>query len=126
MNSPSYTILYVEDNELNMALMGHIFKKIPHTHLIGAASAEEGIEIAIQGQPDLIFMDIQLPGMNGYEALEELRSREETRHIPVLAVSSFAQKSDIEKGIQAGFADYITKPFQLKAFKNLIEQWLKI
>ncbi|MMZ71769.1 Polar-differentiation response regulator DivK [compost metagenome] len=64
--------------------------------------------------------------MNGYEALEELRRREETRHIPVLAVSSFAQKSDIEKGIQAGFADYITKPFQVKAFKSLIEQWIKI
>ncbi|MNI23937.1 Polar-differentiation response regulator DivK [compost metagenome] len=126
MSSPSYTILYVEDNELNMALMEHIFKKIPHINLIGAASAEEGIEIAIDWQPDIIFMDIQLPGMNGYEALEELRRREETRHIPVLAVSSFAQKSDIEKGIQAGFADYITKPFQVKAFKSLIEQWIKI
>ncbi|USB34056.1 response regulator [Paenibacillus sp. YPG26] len=125
MSSPNFTILYVEDNELNMALMDHIFKKIPHIRLIGAASAEEGIELATYGQPDLIFMDIQLPGMNGYEALEELRSREETRHIPVLAVSSFAQKSDIEKGMQAGFADYITKPFHVKAFMTLIEQWTR-
>ncbi|GIP22671.1 response regulator [Paenibacillus sp. J22TS3] len=126
MESSSYTILYIEDNELNMALMQHIFKKIPQVDLIGVPNAEEGIELAVSTQPDMILMDIQLPGIDGYQALKLLRERQETRDIPVLAISSYAQKGDVEKGKQAGFAHYITKPIQVKAFKELIEQSLAL
>lgn len=124
MGLSKYTILYIEDNELNMALMHHIFKKDPGIDLIGASDAEQGIEIALTEQPDMIIMDIQLPGMDGYEALRQLRMIEDTRYIPVIAVSSYAHKADIEKGRQAGFIHYITKPIQVKEFKRLIEQWV--
>lgn len=125
MNSNHYTILCVEDNGINMALMHHIFKKIPYVTLWEAGTGEEAIEIATSNQPDLIIMDIQLPGINGYEALECLRKNEKTSHIPVVAVSSFAMDSDINKGIHAGFEEYITKPFHLKHFIQIIDALLK-
>lgn len=69
-------------------------------------------------------MDIGLPDLSGYEALESLKSKEETRHIPVLAISAFAQSLDIERAKGAGFAGYITKPFQVKEVTETVEALL--
>ncbi|WP_238653103.1 response regulator [Paenibacillus piscarius] len=119
------TVLYVEDNELNMALVYHIFKRnLPSVLLLKAETAELGLSLAREALPDLIILDIALPGLNGYEALEILQQDEATRHIPVLGTSAFAQVSDIERARQKGFAAYITKPFQVKAFTETVKRLL--
>lgn len=119
------TVLYVEDNQLNMALVYHIFKRnLPSVLLLKAETAELGLSLAREALPDLIILDIALPGLNGYEALEILQQDEATRHIPVLGTSAFAQVSDIERARQKGFAAYITKPFQVKAFTETVKRLL--
>ncbi|MEK3668742.1 MULTISPECIES: response regulator [unclassified Paenibacillus] len=119
------TVLYVEDNQLNMALMHHIFKRnLPSILLLEAETAEQGLSMAREALPDLIILDIGLPGLNGYEALEILQQDEATCHIPVLGTSAFAQLSDIEKAKNRGFAAYITKPFQVKAFTETVKRLL--
>ncbi|AIQ54919.1 response regulator [Paenibacillus sp. FSL R7-0331] len=125
MEEYQQSVLYVEDNELNMALMHHIFKKnLPSVLLLKAETAEQGLEIAARRLPDLIILDIGLPGMNGYEAIERLKGSEDTRHIPVMAISAFALRSDIEQAMNIGFAAYITKPFQVKVFTDTVKKML--
>lgn len=125
MKRDQYIILVVEDNPINMALMHHIFKKYPQIQLLKAESAEEAIELVGQELPDLIIMDIQLPGMDGYEALDYFKSNKETCHIPVMAVSSYAMESDIARGRQAKFAEYMTKPIDLKAFLGKVHDLIR-
>ncbi|WP_407083049.1 response regulator [Paenibacillus aurantius] len=115
----------IEDNRLNMDLMIHLFRTLPDMELICAENAEAGLELALSEQPALILMDIHLPGMNGYEALEALRNHRETAEIPVIALSSFAMADDIEKGLAAGFAEYVTKPIDIKAFISLIDKMVR-
>ncbi|WP_136604124.1 response regulator [Paenibacillus dokdonensis] len=122
MRRDHYTILCVEDNPINMALMHHIFKKYPQILLLKADSAEQAFELVEEEKPDLILMDIQLPGMDGYEALNYLKSKKDTRHIPIMAVSSYAMDSDIARGLKAGFAEYITKPIDLKIFLGRVRE----
>ena len=107
-------MLYVEDNPSNLRLMEMIVSRVGGLELISAHTAELGIELARSRKPDIIFMDINLPGMNGFQALEKLKQYEETREIPVLALSAAATKRDIEKGISAGFSRYMTKPMQIR------------
>lgn len=121
MEVRSQKVLYVEDNPLNMALMHHLFKKnLPDVLLLEAETGEHGIEMAKQQRPDLIILDIGLPGLNGFETLEHLRYGEYTRHVPVLAISAFAQLSDIAKAQQAGFAGYVTKPIHVRTFTETV------
>ena len=121
-----HQVLYVEDNPANMRLVEQLLKTFPDIVLIGAETAEEGIDIAGQQNPDLILMDINLPGMNGYEALVELQKMDATKTIPVVAISANALASDLEKGRAAGFADYITKPINLQSFFETIKKHLNI
>ncbi|WP_233184803.1 response regulator [Paenibacillus sonchi] len=115
----------MEDNQLNMALMHHIFKKnLPSVRLLKAETAALGLQIARQMLPDLIILDIGLPDLNGYEAMDQLKNDELTRPIPVLAISAFAQRSDIERAQKTGFSGYITKPFQVKALTEAVERLL--
>lgn len=107
------TILYVEDNPPNRKLMGKIVERLPGTELLTAPDAFAGIDLARSRRPDVILMDIHLPGKSGLEALAELRVLPETSHIPVIAVTAHAMPADIEKGIAAGFVNYLTKPVSL-------------
>lgn len=119
------TALYVEDNQLNMDLMHHIFKRnLPSVLLLKAETAELGLIMAREHLPDLIILDIGLPGLNGFEALAILQQDEATSHIPVLGTSAFAQASDIEKALNKGFTAYITKPFQVKSFTDTVKKLL--
>ncbi len=106
-------ILYVEDNPANLDLMRLIFKKLPNYELLSAPNAEQGLDIAREQHPDLILMDLDLPGMDGFEALEKLHTNCETADIPVIAVSAHAMPEHIAKGTKAGFIDYVTKPIQV-------------
>ena len=121
-----HQVLYVEDNPANMRLVEQLLKTFPDIELVGAETAEEGLEIAQQHVPDLILMDINLPGMNGYEALVELKKLDATREVPIVAISANALASDLEKGLEAGFADYITKPINLQSFFATIKKHLDI
>ncbi len=107
------TALYIEDNPANLALMEKLFKRLPSVRMISAHTAELGLELAEQERPDVVLMDINLPGMNGIEALKQLRASERLHDIPVIAVSANAMPRDIEAALKAGFQDYITKPFQV-------------
>jgi len=124
--SKKYNVLYVEDNPANMRLVEQLLKTFPDIELVGAETAEDGLEMAQKDVPDLVLMDINLPGMNGYEALDELKKIEKTKDVPVVAISANALASDVEKGINAGFSDYITKPINLQAFFTTIKKHLNI
>jgi CheY-like chemotaxis protein len=106
-------ILYVEDNPANLRLMEEIISRVPNLSLLSAHTGEIGLELARSRKPHVILMDINLPGMDGYEALENLHSNSQTSNIPVIALSANAMPSDIEKGLMAGFHSYLTKPIKI-------------
>lgn len=108
-----YSVLYVEDNLANMRLMETIIGRLENMEMLRAYNAEEGIDLAKKHIPDMIMMDINLPGMSGIDALHELKRIKETADIPVIAVSADAMPLDVEKSMQAGFKAYITKPIDV-------------
>jgi len=116
----SYLILYVEDNPANLMLMEHVLDMVPNVELISTHTAELGVELAAARHPDLILMDINLPGMNGIEALSWLKKRETTRDIPVIAVTAAAMPHEREKGMEQGFVTYVTKPIQIDTFLQAV------
>lgn len=113
-------VLYIEDNPMNQRLMQQIFAARGNIELRVAHTAEIGIQLARIEPPALILMDINLPGMSGYEALEELSRDPRTARIPVVAVSANAMKGDEERGLKAGFAAYLTKPIDIQAMFRVI------
>ena len=104
------TVLYIEDNTVNVLLMEAMLAQQTRLHMLSAETPEAGLQIACTQRPDLILLDIQLPGIDGYEVLRRLRAEEATRDIPVIAISANALRADIERGRAAGFDDYLTKP----------------
>ncbi|MDI1244099.1 MAG: PAS domain S-box protein [Rhodoferax sp.] len=120
------TLLYVEDNQANMALVEQLIARRPDMRLLGAQDAMRGIAMARAHQPDLILMDINLPGISGMQALAILQEDAVTRHIPVLALSANAMPRDIEKGMEAGFFRYLTKPIRVKEFMAALDEGLAL
>jgi len=116
------TILYVEDNPSNMSLMKHILAMVPEYKMIEAHNGEIGIAMAEKHQPDLILMDINLPGMDGVTAMKQLASMDKTKHIPIVAVSANAMPNDVAQALEAGFHDYLTKPFQVDRLFEVLKQ----
>jgi len=116
-----HTLLYVEDNPANLKLVEQIIVRHHDIHLLTAVNGKSGIEIALTSQPDVILMDINLPGINGFEALRILRSDSMTAHIPVIALSANAMPLDIEKGLNAGFFRYLTKPIKVNEFVETVD-----
>jgi CheY-like chemotaxis protein len=115
-----HTLLYVEDNPANLKLVEQIIARRPDMRLLTAVNGNNGIEIAYTSQPDVILMDINLPDINGFEALKILRSDPATAHIPVVALSANAMPRDIKKGLAAGFLRYITKPIKIDEFMDAL------
>jgi CheY-like chemotaxis protein len=122
---PHHSLLYVEDNPANMRLVEQIVARRADISLLTAVNGDSGIEIARASLPDLILMDINLPGINGYEALRILRSDPVTAHIPVIAISANAMPLDIERGLKAGFFRYITKPIKVDEFMEALDMALE-
>jgi len=120
-----HTLLYVEDNPANMKLVENIIARHPDMRLLTAVDGNSGIEIARVFQPDVVLMDINLPGISGIEALKILREDPATAHIPVVAVSANAMPIDIARGLKAGFFRYITKPIKVHEFMEALDVALK-
>ena len=118
------SVLYIEDNAVNQVLMQGMLAKREHIDLVVAGMPLEGLALARQRPPELVLLDIQLPGIDGYEVLRRLQADPLTRHIPVVAVSANALSSDREQAAQAGFVDYITKPLDLTRLLALVDSVL--
>ncbi len=118
---PLRTLLYVEDNPANLKLIEQLIARRPDIRLLSARDGTTGIHLARTNLPALILMDINLPGISGIEALRILREDPATKHIPVIALSANAMPRDIEKGLQAGFFRYLTKPIKIHEFMDTLE-----
>jgi CheY-like chemotaxis protein len=116
-------VLYVEDNPTNIRLLQQIFARYPQLELDVAEEAFLGIYKARSTQPDLVILDINLPGMDGYEVLSVLKNDPDTRAVPVIGLSANAMPYDVERGRNAGFYDYLTKPVDIH---RLIEVFNKL
>src|SRR5205807_6671852 len=119
------TLLYVEDNPANLMLVEDLIARRPDIRLLSARDGNRGIEIARTSRPDVILMDINLPGISGFQALKILRADPATAHIPVVAISANAIPRDIEKGLEAGFFNYLTKPIKVHQFMGALDVALK-
>ena len=120
-----HTVLYIEDNPANLRLVAKIMGNMNNIHMWSAHEPMLGLELAEDHKPDLILLDINLPGMDGYDVLKHLRQRQATRNTPVLAISANAMPKDIERGLEAGFDDYITKPIDIESLMNSVRTALK-
>jgi CheY-like chemotaxis protein len=116
-------ILVIEDNETNIYLIGFILKKNGY-EVIEARSGEEGVEFAVKEKPDLILMDIQLPGIDGLETTKRIRKLEADRKTPIIALTSYAMTGDREKSLAAGCTGYIEKPINPDTFMGEMEKYL--
>ena len=117
---PKHTLLYIEDNPANMKLVEQLVALRSDIELFTAVNGTLGVELARSLQPDVILMDINLPGISGLEALQILREDPSTTHIPVVALSANAMLRDIELGLKAGFFRYLTKPIKVKEFMETL------
>jgi PAS domain S-box-containing protein len=124
-SEPTHTLLYVEDNPANLMLVEDIIARRPNIHLLTARNGKSGVELARALLPDIILMDINLPGLSGVEAMKILAGDSVTAHIPVIALSANALPRDIEKGLEAGFFRYLTKPIKVNEFMDTLEEILK-
>jgi CheY-like chemotaxis protein/anti-sigma regulatory factor (Ser/Thr protein kinase) len=123
--TPLHTLLYVEDNPANLSLIKQLIARRPDLRLLTAVNGRLGIEVAMESQPEIILMDINLPDINGFDALKILRGNPATAHIPVVALSANAMPRDIEKGMEAGFFRYLTKPIKILEFMDMLHVTLE-
>lgn len=117
-------IFVVDDNAINLKLTGDILENAGY-EVMRAVDAESALDMIKECQPDLVLMDIQLPGMDGLTATLKLKQDGATKHIPVVAITSFAMKGDDQKAFDAGCDGYITKPIDTRKLPSLIEETLR-
>ncbi len=121
----SYKVLVVDDNELNILLIKKIIgEALPNAVIIEAVNGKEAVDYYVQYQPDIIFMDIQMPEMNGHEATAEIRKIEKNKRIPIIALTAAAQDKEKKVSLQMGMDDFVTKPFISAAIIAIINKWL--
>ncbi len=118
------TILVIEDNEINMKLI-RAFLRIGKYHILEAKDAETGIRLVREQYPDLILMDIQLPGIDGLSATQFIKSDPDLKKIPIIAVTGNAMHIDKEEAMDIGFAGYLLKPFSIEVFLETISNFFK-
>ena len=124
-NSKQRILLYVEDNPANLMLVEQIIEGHPQVNMISARDGNHGVALARAHHPDVILMDINLPGISGIEAMNILRKDRATKHIPIIALSANAMLRDIEKGLEAGFFKYLTKPIKIDEFLKALDMALE-
>jgi CheY-like chemotaxis protein len=121
IDAPQKILLYIEDNPANMKLVERLIERRTDIKLLKAVDGSLGIAMARSSVPDVILMDINLPGISGIEALKALREDVTTAHIPVVAISANAMTRDIEVGRQLGFFSYLTKPIVVEEFMTTLD-----
>ncbi|MCG5524490.1 response regulator [Ectothiorhodospira haloalkaliphila] len=120
-----FTVLHVDDNPANLRLVEHVLRQRVGVQVLNAPSGGLGLELARAHRPDLIILDINMPGMNGYDVLQRLRQEPETTDIPLIALTANATERDMERGREAGFDQYLTKPLDMALFMRVVESFLK-
>ncbi len=123
--SAQHTLLYIEDNPVNIKLLANILSRYKHTHLLTAHTPELGIELALTRKPELVLLDVNMPGMDGYQVMEVFKAHAELKAIPVIAITANAMPRDIERGMAVGFAAYLTKPLDVGQFLKTIDLLLQ-
>jgi two-component system, cell cycle response regulator DivK len=119
----THVILVVEDNERNLKLLRDVLEYAGYDVRV-ARTGEDGVTLAVKEPPDLVLMDLQLPGIDGMEDLRQLRASPRTAGIPVVAVTAQAMKQDRERVLEAGFDGYVEKPISVRAFPEQVRQFL--
>jgi two-component system cell cycle response regulator DivK len=119
----THVILVVEDNEKNLKLLRDVLEYAGYDVRV-ARTGEDGITLAAKEPPDLVLMDLQLPGIDGMEALRQLRASPRTAGVPVVAVTAQAMKQDRERALEAGFDGYVEKPISVRAFPDQVRGFL--
>ncbi|TCC63088.1 response regulator [Kribbella pittospori] len=118
-------ILVVEDNPKNLKLLRDVLRFSGYD-VIEATSGEDGVRLAESEQPDLILMDLQLPGIDGAEALRRIRASERSRAVPVVAVTAFAMDHDREHAFASGFTGYVEKPISVRLLPQQVRDFLQL
>ncbi|QEE16614.2 response regulator [Promethearchaeum syntrophicum] len=118
-------IFIVEDNEKNMELFKAVLGTIPNLNILTSITGKEGLQSIASNNIDVIILDIQLPDMSGIDICKEIRKLEKYKKTPIMAVTSFAMKGDKERILNSGFNDYISKPLQIKEFRELVIKYLE-
>jgi two-component system, cell cycle response regulator DivK len=116
-------VLVVEDNERNLKLVRDVLEYAGFV-VLAAGTAEEGVALAVAEPPDVVLMDLQLPGMSGTEALEALRSDPVTKKVPVVALTAFAMKDDRARALADGFDGYLEKPISVRSLPDQVRSFL--
>lgn len=124
LEKDEYTLLYVEDNPANLRLVAQLLAHRPDIKMLSAAEPMLGLDLAAEHKPDLILLDINLPGIDGFDMLKLLRDRKNSRDTPVVAVSANAMPRDIEKGLNAGFDHYVAKPIDVVELLSVVDEIL--
>ena len=119
----THVILVVEDNERNLKLLRDVLEYAGYDVRV-ARTGEDGVTLAVKEPPDLVLMDLQLPGIDGMEALRRLRESPRTADVPVVAVTAQAMKQDRERALAAGFNGYVEKPISVRAFTDQVRGFL--
>ena len=122
--APRYILLYIEDSRTNVNLVAQILKARPNIALMSANTGEMGLKLAHMHRPDIILLDINLPGIDGYEVLAQLKNHENTQNIPVLGLSAMDTMSSVAKAEKASFLTYIVKPLDIKKFLDAVDMAL--
>jgi CheY-like chemotaxis protein len=121
---PRYLVVYIEDNPSNIAFMQELMQELERVNLVTVPNAEVGIELVRERRPDVVIMDINLPGMSGYEATRKLKEWPETKDIPVIALTAAAMMGDRKRYADAGFYRYLTKPLRVDELLKTLEELL--
>ena len=124
-NVHQHCVLCIDDNPVNLKLVAQLLTKRPRIHLISAHSPGLGIQLALGRQPDLILLDINMPGMDGYQVMEVLKTYARTKAIPIIAVTGNAAPRSSALGGATGLADYLTKPLDAEKFLATVDRWLE-
>lgn len=117
-------VLYIDDNPSNLKQVSRLLGRRPHIRLTTAHTPQIGLELAAANRFELILLDINLPGMSGFEVLAQLRGRDMIRHTPVVALTANDTPRDIERGLAAGFTGYVTKPIDIERFFSVVDTWV--
>ena len=125
MTDKKYNVLYIEDNPANLRLITQLIARRNEIELSTSPDPVLGLELAVANLPDLILLDINLPGMSGFEVLKKLKENDDTKNIKVIAISANAMQADIEKGMEAGFDEYVTKPIDVSILLKTVDNTLQ-